>query len=213
VSIPVPVPAANPEPVTGPERVGYVVRRGSDTVVVERASWSRDLLSGDLSVSGQGNVEYQVTIEPAQTVSRLVVGVVAPAAGPAGAATQRSTATFSGDTVVVETIRGDSTRVTRFATREGAIPYINPSMALAEQILRRARVVGGPEVEVPVFLTSGSIQTVTATVSFVGSDSARIALGGAELRFATDATGRVLGGTIPSQGLSIERTRELPAAP
>ena len=207
-NLPVPPPAEHPAPIEGPERVGYVVRRGADTMLVERASRSRDLLSGDLAIRGQGSVEYQVTLDPTGTVSRLVVGVVPPNAGPASTARQRSTADFRGDTVVVETVSGDSTRTIRFATRAGAIPYITPSMALAEQILRRARTIGGSEVELPVFLTSGSIQTITAAVTFIGADSARVALGGTEFRLATDATGRVLGGAVPAQGLTIDRTKE-----
>jgi hypothetical protein len=212
-NLPAPPPAQHPAPIEGPERVGYVVRRGADTVVVERTSRSRDLLSGDLAVRGQANVEYQVTLDPTATVSRLVIGIVPPAAGPTAAVGQRSTAEFRGDTVVIETVRGDSARSIRLATREGAIPYINPSMALAEQILRRARVIGGTQVELPVFLTTGSIQTVTAAVTFVGNDSARVAFGGTELRLATDEAGRVLGGTVPAQGLTIERTAELPVEP
>lgn len=212
-NVPVPRPEASPEALPGPERAGFVLRRGADTVSTERTSRTRDLLTGDLDVRGQGGVEYQLSLEPTQLPTRLVAGVIPANASDKAAATQRSTVEFRGDTAILSTVQGDSTRTVRVATRAGAIPYINPSMALVEQMLRRARVVGGAQVELPVFLAGSGGQTVSASITFVGSDSARVALGDTEMRLATDRAGRVLGGTVPAQGITIERAAELPAAP
>jgi len=196
-----------------PERAVFVIRRGGDTLFVERFSRTRDLLSGDIDARGQGSIEYQASLDhPAETVSRIVAGIV-PAGTPAGTATRRATANFRGDSVIVENVVGDSTRTDRYATRAGAIPYINPSMALAEQMVRRARVVGGTQVELPVFVAGTGGQTVTASVTFAGADSAQVNLAGTTLRFAVDREGRLLGGLVPEQGLTVSRTTDLPAKP
>jgi hypothetical protein len=200
-----------------PERAAFVLRRGADTVVVERFSRTRDLLSGDIDVRGQGSIEYQASLDyPAQTVSRILVGIV-PASAPKSAATQRATAVFRADSVIVENVSGDSTRTSRYATQVGAVPYVNPSVAMAEQIVRRARVLGGPQarpagpVPLPVFVAGTGGQTVVATVTFAGEDSVQLNLAGTALRFAIDRSLRIVGGAVPSQGLTIVRTGELPA--
>jgi len=212
-NVPVPRPEAAPEALPGPERTAFVVRRGADTVAVERASRTRELLSGDLDMRGQGGVEYQLSLEPTQLPTRLIAGAIPAGASDRTTTTRRSTAEFRGDTVVIETVQGDSTRTVRVASRTGVLPYINPSMALVEQLLRRARVVGGTVVELPVFLADAGAQTVSATITFAGPDSARVALGDTEMRLSTDGAGRLLGGTVPAQGITIERTVALPAAP
>ena len=214
----VPAPLDSAAPVLPPpERAAFVVRRGADTVVVERFALTRDLLSGDIDVRRQGSIEYQASLDfPTQTVTRILVGVV-PANTPKGTATQRATAVFRGDSVIVENVSGDSTRTSRYATQAGAVPYLNPSMAMAEQIVRRARVVGGPQgrpanpVPLPVFVAGTGGQTVVATVTFAGEDSVQLNLAGTALRFAIDRSLRIVGGAVPSQGLTIVRTGELPA--
>ena len=216
----VPAPLDSAAPVLPPpERAAFVVRRGADTVVVERFALTRDLLSGDIDVRRQGSIEYQASLDfPTQTVTRILVGVV-PANTPKGTATQRATAVFRGDSVIVENVSGDSTRTSRYATQAGAVPYLNPSMAMAEQIVRRARVVGGPQgrpanpVPLPVFVAGTGGQTVVATVTFAGADSVQLILGGTTLRFAVDRNGRIVGGVVPAQGLTIERTGELARKP
>ena len=216
----VPAPLDSAAPVLPPpERAVFVVRRGADTVVVERFALTRDLLSGDIDVRRQGSIEYQASLDfPTQTVTRILVGVV-PANTPKGTATQRATAVFRGDSVIVENVSGDSTRTSRYATQAGAVPYLNPSMAMAEQIVRRARVVGGPQgrpanpVPLPVFVAGSGGQTVVATVTFAGADSVQLILGGTTLRFAVDRNGRIVGGVVPAQGLTIERTGELARKP
>ncbi|MBA1993675.1 hypothetical protein, partial [Escherichia coli] len=89
---------------------------------------------------------------------------------PNAAAARRATAVFRSDSVIVENVSGDSTTTTRYGTQVGAVPYVNPSVAIAEQIVRRARVLGGgPQaqpvgsVPIPVFVAGTGGQTVVAT--------------------------------------------------
>jgi hypothetical protein len=110
--------------------------------------------------------------------------------------------------VTIETLLPAASR-SRVATRSGAVAYINPSPSHMEQILRRARVIGGDSVEVQVFVASSAGATVPAMVRFRG-DSATLAVGPVVIRARTDSAGRLLGGVVPSQGLVIERRDAAP---
>jgi hypothetical protein len=55
------------------------------------------------------------------------------------------------------------------------------------------------------FFNLGGGQTVRAKVQRVGTDSRALDIGKVEYRLKVDGTGRVLGGAIPSQNVSVER--------
>jgi hypothetical protein len=78
------------------------------------------------------------------------------------------------------------------------------SFALLEQAVRRSRVPGAAADAVPFFNLGGG-QTVSAKVQRVGTDSLALDIGKVEYRLKVDGTGRVLGGAIPSQNVSVER--------
>jgi hypothetical protein len=90
-------------------------------------------------------------------------------------------------------------------TEQGAIPYIKPSTALMEQIVRRARALGGAEVRIPVFVVSGAGATVFARAEFTSPHAAWLTLGGTEVLLRLDEAGRITAGSIPAQNLTIER--------
>jgi hypothetical protein len=51
----------------------------------------------------------------------------------------------------------------------------------------------------------GGGQTVSGTLTSVGSDSLTLAIGDVEFRLRVDPQGRVLGGAIPTQDVVVER--------
>jgi hypothetical protein len=75
-----------------------------------------------------------------------------------------------------------------------------------EQIVRRARALGGDSVQVPI-LGADNGRTSTVTVRFMGADSATVSLGPVVLRLRVDRAGSLLGGAVPSQNLTISRTQ------
>lgn len=193
-----------------PEQAAFVILRGADTIGTERFTRTPDRLEAAFVTPSQGRFSFSASVAPDATVPRIDVQVYR-AGSPADAApSQRASAVFQGDSVVIEDAReGTTAHTARLATTRSAIPFINPSMSLVEQILRRARAVGGTTVDVPVFIAAAGGQTSPARVTFVGTDSATVLLGPAEFRVRVDGDGRLLGGGVPSQGLVIER---LPAA-
>ena len=110
---------------------------------------------------------------------------------------------FAGDSVTAR-IGGNVSRTEHLATRAGALPYINPSFAMIEQVLLRARAMRGAADTVPLFMVSGG-QTIPATVQWLGADSAIVTIGGAAIHAAVGRDGSLLGAAIPAQHVIVVR--------
>jgi len=116
---------------------------------------------------------------------------------------QRADLTFSADSVTVS-ISGNVSRVEHLPTQPGAMPYINPSFAMIEQVVRRARAMGGATDTVPLFMLVGG-RTIPAVVDRVGRDSVVIRIGMSAMRAAVGADGALLGAVIPAQHVTVIR--------
>jgi alpha-beta hydrolase superfamily lysophospholipase len=187
------------------ERAVFLVRLGSDTIAVERASRSGAQVEGRLLIRSPAlRMGQQVTLNSASTVERVVTTLGLGATGDS--VQQRAELTFHGDSATshVEDTRAPVPVADRqFSVARGVIPFVNLSGLSLELILRRARAIGGDMVQVPVLLLGG--QGLTATVTRVGADSAIVSLGGIALRARTDSAGRLLGAAVPSQHVVFER--------
>lgn len=182
-----------------------------DTIAVERFTRTADRLSGELLMPAAGaRFTYTATLAPDATVTRLE-NALRPAAADRNAPAQQSAViTFPGDSAIAVITQGDQSVTQRLASRPGALPFINPSFALVEQLVRRAFAIGGDSVGVPTFLVQGG-QTLSVTIRRLGSDSVIVDLaGGAPARLAVGAAGEITGGAVPAQGLRIVRVSGLP---
>jgi hypothetical protein len=113
--------------------------------------------------------------------------------------------------------RGERPRTRRVGMPKATLPVMATSVAFLEQVLRRARVVGGDSVSIPVMLLGAQASLDVFTMIRNGSDS--VVLMGPDgnvanaLHLAVDQQGRILGGTIPISGTTIfstERNRTIP---
>ena len=190
------------------EEGSFVLRSGTVTLASERFQRSPGALAAELTTPIGVRVAYAARLRPDASVSFIDVREHAPGAPAGDPPMQHSTGTFEGDSALLSLNRGGDTQVARRATTRGVVPYIDPSPSLMEQIVRRARALGGRRADVPVWLPSGGGQNATATVEFTATDSVRLRMGGTEVLLHVDADGRVLGGSIPSQGLTLERQAE-----
>lgn len=198
-------------PRTAPTRGSFAVLLGSDTIATERFTRSDDRLEGELTPRGplaaqQPAFRYDAALRHDASVARFVLTPFGANAGAEGAGTQ--SATFQGDSMFL--VRGADS--VRRATPRGTLPYVNPSPALLEQIVRRARALGGnpggAPVQVPVL--AGGAQSTPATVTFASADSARVDLANTDVRLRVDGAGAVLGGSVPAQGVTIVRAASAP---
>ena len=189
-------PAAAPE--------SFVLLQGNDTIAVETFTRTATTLQAELSARTGGRFSYDAQLAADGTVPRIELRAFTPGTPAGGAPAQRAIASFRGESVSGQSFVGDSSRTATVATTRGAIPYVNPSPSLMEQIVRRARALGGAEAQVPVFII-GAGQTLTATVRTVGADSAVLSLGGTDIRARVDRAGALLGASVGAQNLRIVR--------
>jgi hypothetical protein len=91
---------------------------------------------------------------------------------------------------------------------KNTMPMIGGSTALLEQILRRARKVGGDSISIPTLLVGPHAMSNVLTVIGNGPDSLMLLdrTGDPAMAFhlAVDSTWHITGGTIPVDGLKIE---------
>jgi alpha-beta hydrolase superfamily lysophospholipase len=188
-----------------PERAVFLVRIGAETLAVENASRGPSRAEGTLVMrSPLLRLGQQLALSESGVVERLATAMTVGALGDS--VQQRAELIFSGDSAFshVEDARAAAPIPDRrFAVVPGSVPVMNLSGLSLELLLRRARAAGVDTVRVPVLLLTG--QSLTATVSRLGEDSALVTLGGVLLRARTDGVGRLLGASVPSQGLVFER--------
>ncbi len=192
------------QPAPPAAQTGFVVTVGSDTIATERITRDASEVKSDLLVESQGaRIIFTMQLGPAATVPRLVTEA-RPANAPASAPPmQRATIDFTRDSALV-TIGDAAQPSQRFAAPAGTLPFINLSSAIVEQILRRAKALGGATVDVPLFAVAGG-QLLQARVEWTSADSATLALGGATIHAKVSPEGEFLGGTVPTQGVTFTR--------
>ena len=199
------VPAAPP---AASVRGGFIILSGMDTVATERfARFARaggDSVEVDLRLT-RGPRLHEAFVDSLALVPRMALEQFGADAAPGAPPLGRLTLRFSDTTLVAE---GNGTPQT-VVVRAGTLPWVNPTFSLVEQLVRRARQLGGAHVEIPMVNVQGAAQFM-ATIDTSGTDSVVVRFPDAEMHVATDATGRVNGARIPAQNIVVVRTGELP---
>ena len=194
------------------DRGTFLVIVGSDTVFVERFTRTVDSVAVHAEQTGRGRMEYTLhtAAQAAVTETNLRMWPADAAAGSPPAQVGRVVFADSVATTTLDAGGGPQERTVPNA--RGALPMLNPSPVMIEQVLMRARALSPRDsVSIPV-LVLGRPQTVPARVRWVGADSAVLALGPVEIHAQVDAAGRMLGATVPSQNLTIVRVAAARAA-
>lgn len=194
--------AAGPAaPVTG----AYVMTLGRDTVAVERFTRTADRLEGDLTIRAGGlrTTHYVMHLGPDGSVRRVETTTRPGIGSPDVPATLSQRISWSGDTIVTEQKRGDSTRVVRLAARPGTVLYMPYGYAPYQLALERLRVPTDS-----VMMSPLASQTVWPMRVRRTSDSVFVETFNGTLRGTIDGRGlfrgmHTVGGTFR---LSAERT-------
>ena len=188
----------------------FVVLRGADTLAAERYTRAADRVRGERALGAAGiRQTYDLALGAAETVASIAGAVYRTGAGAGAAPLQEYAATFDSAGVVFRA----GGREQRHAAPARSLPFVNLSAAILEQLVRRARAVGGDRAEVPVVVLAGA-QNATASVRWLGADSASVTLG-VEVRAHVARDGTLLGAAVPAQQVRFVRVGagEAPAAP
>ncbi|HWC72818.1 MAG TPA: hypothetical protein VG454_02700 [Gemmatimonadales bacterium] len=103
--------------------------------------------------------------------------------------------------------RDDKPHTRRIGMPQNTLPIMGTSVAFLEQLLRRARAIGGDSVSIPIMMVGAQASLDVFTVIRNGPDS--LVLVGPDgnwtnaIHLALDSAGRVRGGTIPLSGTRI----------
>lgn len=185
----------------------FFVRHGSDTVATEQFTRTATKLEGTLAIHNpkRTSERWVAVVGPDATLPLIEVTVRegTDSAGRRARVTQRARVIFRDDSAAVDAVGGAGLQTRLFATQRGAVPYLNLSFALLEQAVRRARAA--PEHTRVAFFNLGGGQTVSATLSPLGSDSLQLDIGNVRYHLLVDADGRLMGGRIPAQNVVAER--------
>jgi hypothetical protein len=191
-----------------PDSGTFVIRHAGDTVAVEHFSRTATKLEGTLAMHDQkGTAQvYQAVVAPDASVALIEVTVQQkPDSGQKrGRVIQRARVIFKADSAAVDDVTNHGLQTRLFGTERGAVPYLNLSFALLEQVVRRSRAATPAGTQVPLFNLGGG-QTLDAKLSPIGADSLALAIGSVEFHLRVDPAGRVLGGRIPAQEVVVDR--------
>lgn len=183
----------------------FVVLAGNDTLTAERVTRTEQRLESDFVSRQQGvRINMVMAVGADGLVSRMETSVRKASDAPTAAPLQQAVVTFTRDSALLSMGAGATTPSQRFAVPPGTIPFVNLSAASLEQILIRAKALGGATATIPVFAIAGA-QSLTATVRWIGADSAVILLG-AELHASVSPAGELLGAIVPAQNVRFVRT-------
>jgi hypothetical protein len=200
-----PAAVEQPRPAPAVEEAVFTVRQGGTEILTERTRRTADRLDGGFALPNGARVEYQAHLRPDASVARLDLRQWEPGSAAGAQPALTSTGTFEGGTAQMSQTRGGQTETAQRDAPERLVVFINPSPALLEQVILRARAMGGERVEVPVWVPSGGGQSVSATVAFDGPEAATVTMGDTQLMARMDARGRLLSASVPAQGVTFER--------
>jgi len=185
-----------------PERSAYLILRGADTLVVERVTRRTSGIEGDIAVAGQPRIAYDAAVSDSMRVTALSFRVYGAGAPADAAPLQTGSLRFGPDSVLIVVDRqGQETRLARAASGH-PLPLINNDLEMVRLAVARARLAKSAKLTQPMFALSGAI-ALDATVELIGRDSALFTVAGQPTRLAIDADGRITGGAMPNQGLTI----------
>jgi fermentation-respiration switch protein FrsA (DUF1100 family) len=185
-----------------PESATFYLVVGAETLTVERMTRTPSRLTFQLfNLKSAGRIDFDGSVTLAGLVDAADVRFFASNRDTAPA--MKAGVRFLGDSAGVET--GGKTNWLQVGS--GVLPNVNPSFALLEQTLLRARAMGGPSVTLSyLYLPSGPASPVTVT--WQGTDSAVVSFAGVTARVAVSPTGRLAGGIVPAQNARIIRGGE-----
>ena len=186
----------------------FILRAGKDTVSVERFTVTPTRIESEILLKANGaRVRFSGMIGADGLIGSLNNEFWIATDSATAKPRQSAVITMQGDSAFAAITGDGQTQTQRLGTKVGALPYVNPSFALLEVFLRRAKLITGTSPALSAFIVNGG-QTFPVGVKPLGADSMLLTMAGGEMRLRVDADGRILGGAVPAQNTTLERTNE-----
>lgn len=126
----------------------FVLKSGNDTIAVETVQQNGNDISAAMDARGSSRYTLDVKVDSQNLVSRLEIKAYSQAGTTP---TAHAIVAIVDDSVFAQV----GTGIQRAATKVGAIPWVNPSFALLQVLVQRARRLGAGPVTIPLFLIEG----------------------------------------------------------
>jgi alpha-beta hydrolase superfamily lysophospholipase len=183
----------------------FVVTRDTITLASERIVRTAERVDSSLLDQSQGlRIYTTMTLGADALVAGAVVTVHAATAPLDAAPLQRVTLTFDAEGVLFSMGAGESSTSTRVAAPAGTLPFLNLSIASAEQIVMRAKAIGGESAEVPIAALIGGT-VASAMVRWSDAESVVLSLGAVEMHARVAASGEITSAVVPQQRVRFAR--------
>lgn len=172
----------------------FIVTLGRDTIAAERFRFARARIDGEVVTRLRETVRrpYAMMFDEEGNPVRLEFSTRRPTDTPASPPLQTAVITLTGDTIVMETKRNDSTVTRRVPAPRGTVPLLGQSYASYSILTRRAARSGADSVEIPTWAV-GAQRTDLFTVVRVNADTMRIIAPFGTMSARVDAEGRIQG--------------------
>jgi len=177
----------------------FIVRKGADTVAIERFTRDAGTLTGEIIQTNGPRTRYVMTLKPDNSVEHADITRVTQ---------QGATVTISfdiADKKVSATVgAGGQSESDEIVTPLRPLPFLAVSFALSEQIARCVSLPVGQSTQVTA-MRLGQADTATATITRFHADSLSISMPNIGVKLALNAKGEVVGGTNQNQPWTVER--------
>jgi dienelactone hydrolase len=194
-----------------PLQSAFVITRGADTIIVERVTRGRSSLTADLTMVGQARMIFTAELAPGPNVPSITFRAWGSGASIDSPPIQSGVQLLTADSAIITVQTQAGERKLSKAISKSPLPIMNNDFTMIELAIARAKAQGGAKATVPMFALSGGVQ-LDCTVEFVGADSAVFRVAGQENRFAISADGRIMGGVIVGQPITLTRVDGAAAA-
>ena len=195
-----------------PLQSAFVITRGADTIVVERITRGRSSLTADLTMVGQARFIFTAELAPGPSVPSLTFKAWGAGASIDSPPAQSGSQVFGKDStfMTIQTPAGD--RKLGRAISGNPLPLMNNDFSMIELAIARAKATGAARATVPMFALAGAGVQLDCVIEFVGADTAVFRVAGQENRFGITPDGRITGGLVIGQPISITRVDGAAAA-
>jgi hypothetical protein len=186
------------------DRGEFTLLSGADTYAVERFTRTPNRLESELRGPSLGRIQISAVIDPDESVPELTLRFWPVDAAEGDPPNQSATITMRQDTAVIAITSPPGINPQPLSSARDAFVYMNPSFALMEQMIRRARAAGGASASFPVFLAEGG-ETANVSILNATTDAVTVILGPI-IDVVMDAEGHLLSASLQGQNLHVVRS-------
>jgi len=179
----------------------FVIRRGKDTVAVERFTRDGSSLTGDIVQPAGAHLQYTVLLEPNGTTERVDLTRTPRQGSPISVGVE-----FGARSANAVMTAAEGREEVDFPTPLPATPFLIQSFAITEQIVRTARLAPGQQTKWTA-VRLGAGDTATVTIARFHADSVSLTMADVAVTVALDKAGRVVGAIHSRQPWVLERVR------